>query len=415
MTEVPLFLATFAFMKHRIIIFCLLALCCLGAAARGDVDSLRLKEEVPQPPVRIVTGASALAAGIVARSAAPTVMEISGALKDRKSTPVADVAQYLPLAFPWAMKAFGAPTRSGWGRMAVSHAFGAFIMAGATEALKRSVMSRRPDGSDWRSFPSGHTAWAFLGATATAIELGDRSPWYAVGAYAFATGVAVSRVIDGRHFPADVAAGAGVGIISAQLGNWLGDAVFGRRQLNPMSGGFDCDDDSRLSLSLVSGLRYELGRQRVGDRRFSVTPALTAALSLGWRLHPHFGVGVEASMSSAYLVGDEVLTARLNTLGVSVSGSYILRFARLWRWDCGVSAGLRHNLGLRHAPADLEVGGLSPEGRVETGLSIRLHGRLGCRASLGYELSSRKLRAGDLEKRSTVQSLTAALCATVAF
>lgn len=415
MTEVPLFLATFAFMKHRIIIFCLLALCCLGAAARGDVDSLRLKEGVPQPPVRIVTGASALAAGIVARSTAPTVMEISGALKDRKSTPVADVAQYLPLAFPWAMKAFGAPTRSGWGRMAVSHAFGAFIMAGATEALKRSVMSRRPDGSDWRSFPSGHTAWAFLGATATAIELGDRSPWYAVGAYAFATGVAVSRVIDGRHFPADVAAGAGVGIISAQLGYWLGDAVFGRRQLNPMSGGFDCDDDSRLSLSLVSGLRYELGRQRVGDRRFSVTPALTAALSLGWRLHSHLSLALSAAMSSAYLVSGDVLTAQLNTVGGTVSGAYLLDFGRVWRWDCGVSAGLRHNLGLRHAPAYLEVGGLSPEGRVETGLSIRLHGRLGCRASLGYELSSRKLRAGDLEKRSTVQSLTAALCATVAF
>lgn len=402
-------------MKHRIIIICLAVLTGLGAVARESADSLRLTVDAPQAPVRIAAGAAALGAGIVARSTAPSVMNIDPALTGKKSTPVADVAQYLPLAFPWAMKALGSPTRSGWGRMAVSQAFGAVIMAGATEAMKRSVMSRRPDGSDWRSFPSGHTAWAFLGATATAIELGERSPWYAVGAYAFASGVAVSRVIDGRHFPADVAAGAGVGIISAQLGYWLGDAVFGRRQLNPMSGGFDCDDDSRLSLSLVSGLRYELGRQRVGDRRFSVTPALTAALSLGWRLHSHLSVALSAAMSSAYLVSGEVLTAQLNTVGGTVSGAYLLDFGRVWRWDCGVGAGLRHNIGFRHAPADLEVGGLSPEGRVETGLSLRLHGRLGCRASLGYELSSRKLRAGDLEKPSTVQSLTAALCATVAF
>ncbi len=79
-----------------------------------------------------------------------------------------DCLQYLPMVFPEAMKLCGQPTRSGWGRLAVSQGFSVILMAGTVYSLKHMAGKRRPDRSDCRSFPSGHSAWAFAGATVIA-------------------------------------------------------------------------------------------------------------------------------------------------------------------------------------------------------------------------------------------------------
>lgn len=67
------------------------------------------------------------------------------------------------------------------------------------------------------SFPSGHTAHAFLAATIVHNEYKDKHPIYGVAAYALATSVAAFRMINDRHWQSDVIAGAGVGILSAHL------------------------------------------------------------------------------------------------------------------------------------------------------------------------------------------------------
>ena len=58
------------------------------------------------------------------------------------------------------------------------------------------------------SFPSGHTASSFAAATATAAFY----PRVAPLVFALATGVGISRVHLGHHFPSDVAAGGLIGI-----------------------------------------------------------------------------------------------------------------------------------------------------------------------------------------------------------
>ena len=125
-----------------------------------------------------------------------------------RGSKAADVLEYAPALLPWAVKAAGGETRSGWARMGVSQAAGAAFTAGLVESLKLTVHETRPDGSDDRAFPSGHAAIAFMGATMIERELGWRSPWYTLGAYTFATGIAMERVIDRRHRPVDVIAGA---------------------------------------------------------------------------------------------------------------------------------------------------------------------------------------------------------------
>ena len=94
---------------------------------------------------------------------------------------------------------------------------GEAIMLASTFAVKYLSHETRPNGSDNLSFPSGHTAQAFLAASIVHTEFRDKSQWYGIGAYTIATSVAALRMINNRHWQSDVVAGAGFGILSAHL------------------------------------------------------------------------------------------------------------------------------------------------------------------------------------------------------
>lgn len=91
------------------------------------------------------------------------------------------------------------------------------IMLASVFAVKSLTREERPDGSDNLSFPSGHTAQAFLAASIVHNEFRDKSQWYGIGAYTIATGVGALRMINTKHWQSDVVAGAGFGILSAHL------------------------------------------------------------------------------------------------------------------------------------------------------------------------------------------------------
>ena len=94
---------------------------------------------------------------------------------------------------------------------------GEAIMLASTYAVKYLSNETRPNGADNLSFPSGHTAQAFLAASIVHTEFRDKSQWYGVGAYTIATSVAALRMINDKHWQSDVVAGAGFGILSAHL------------------------------------------------------------------------------------------------------------------------------------------------------------------------------------------------------
>lgn len=77
-----------------------------------------------------------------------------------------------------------------------------------TYTLKTLVDKERPDGSDNDSFPSGHTALAFGGASFIHKRYGLE---YSIPAYVGATFVGYSRVHADKHDTADVLAGAAIG------------------------------------------------------------------------------------------------------------------------------------------------------------------------------------------------------------
>jgi hypothetical protein len=91
---------------------------------------------------------------------------------------------------------------------------GLLIDALLVASLKSAVGRSRPDGSDTRSFPSGHTSGAFTISTILARRHGLKA---AIPAFGLATFAAVARMEDKRHYLSDVVAGAALGVAIGQL------------------------------------------------------------------------------------------------------------------------------------------------------------------------------------------------------
>lgn len=82
-----------------------------------------------------------------------------------------------------------------------------------TQGLKYATHRMRPNESNSKSFPSGHTTSAFTVATVVTNYYGKK---WGIPLYAFATLVGVSRIEKGQHWPSDVVAGAALGYISGR-------------------------------------------------------------------------------------------------------------------------------------------------------------------------------------------------------
>ena len=135
--------------------------------------------------------------------------------------------RFLPVASACVLKASGVRSASSWRRLTVNTAVSLTLSVGVAHGLKQMVHEWRPDGTDRRAFPSGHSTLAFAGATILCKEFGRVSPWITGAGYGVAVLTAVDRVRRNRHDWGDVAAGAVIGVGSTLLGYWLGDKITG--------------------------------------------------------------------------------------------------------------------------------------------------------------------------------------------
>lgn len=125
--------------------------------------------------------------------------------------------QYVPLAADISLGLFGVESKNPTSDRLIAAGVGFLSEAVMVNALKYTIREERPDGSSYNSFPSGHSATAFLGAELVRHEYG----WgWGAAAYSVATGVAVLRVYHQRHYWWDTLAGAGCGILAANIGYW---------------------------------------------------------------------------------------------------------------------------------------------------------------------------------------------------
>lgn len=140
-------------------------------------------------------------------------------------THVDNYLMFAPLVAAYGLNAFGIESKNNF-----THKTGILVASAATmgiavTSLKYATHVTRPNGEPY-SFPSGHTAAAFMIATFLDHEFRDQSIWISVGGYTIATATGAMRMLNNKHWMTDVLAGAGVGILSTNMAYLVHDHYF---------------------------------------------------------------------------------------------------------------------------------------------------------------------------------------------
>ncbi|PXX98949.1 hypothetical protein DF185_16300 [Marinifilum breve] len=165
------------------------------------------------------------------------------------TTKIDDYFQFTPIALGLGMQALGRRGEHKFlnqiKRLVLAEAF----CNGTVTLIKTQTKHLRPDGTTRNSFPSGHTAQAFVAATWLDKEFGKNYPWVRYVGYSMAITTGVCRVLKNRHWATDVVLGAGIGFLSVDLSYRLFDRWEKKRNLifSPMVG------QDTFGLSIVYG------------------------------------------------------------------------------------------------------------------------------------------------------------------
>lgn len=249
-----------------------------------------------------------------------------------------DYLQYAPAALTIGLKAGGYDSRSSWGRMLVSDAFSAVIMTGAVNGLKYSVQRPRPDGSRNNSFPSGHTATAFMTATMLHKEYGWRSPWFSIGGYTAAAITGVSRIMNKKHWMTDIMAGAAIGIGSVHLGYFLTDKIFKDRGLDPSFSdpSFIYDSSAKHYVAeLFFGQRFIIGAE--GLKQMETLPVRGGIIGLSTDIPIRPGIGLTGRLSASSMTYASGAAAPMYS--TVAGGFWNFNFARILEFQTHLMAG----------------------------------------------------------------------------
>lgn len=132
-----------------------------------------------------------------------------------------DFSTFVPAASVYALNLFGVKGKNNFKDRTIILSTATLIMGTSVLTLKSTTNVTRPDGNSDDSFPSGHTAVAFMGAEFLWQEYKEVSVWYGISGYAVALGTGFFRMYNNRHWLTDVAAGAGIGILSTKIAYWM--------------------------------------------------------------------------------------------------------------------------------------------------------------------------------------------------
>ncbi len=127
-----------------------------------------------------------------------------------------DYLQYAPGAALYTLHAFGIKGENNIGDLTAILLKSYVLNASVVIGLKNVFNEKSPGGGQC-SFPSGHTSIAFTLACIVHNEYGEKSAWFGIGAYACAATVGAMRIAGDAHWASDVLAGAGIGMLSAEL------------------------------------------------------------------------------------------------------------------------------------------------------------------------------------------------------
>lgn len=178
------------------------------------------------PYKQLILPVSAMTYGLIARNNASIKAEEMNLINKINADPsesirVDDITLFIPSAAVYGLDFLGVNSKHNLKERLFLSTVSHIIALSTVYTMKNSIETLRPDGTDYKSFPSGHTAIAFTGAEMLWQEYKDESIWYGIGGYAVATGTGFLRMYNHRHYLSDVAMGAGIGILSTKIAYWL--------------------------------------------------------------------------------------------------------------------------------------------------------------------------------------------------
>ncbi|EFK56339.1 phosphatase PAP2 family protein [Sphingobacterium spiritivorum] len=138
----------------------------------------------------------------------------------RFRTHIDDFLQFSPILAAYSLDGLGIASKTDLYNRTAILIKGEAAMAGITYIMKKTIHQQRPDGSNYESFPSGHTAQAFAAATFLSEEYKDKFHWMPYAAYGVAASVGTFRMVNNRHYISDVLVGAAIGILSMKASYW---------------------------------------------------------------------------------------------------------------------------------------------------------------------------------------------------
>ena len=289
------------------------------AEPKMDFDFFKSKTNPGTKPYKFMddmtfVGVPLFVAGLIAKSEKNAFkQQTKHSLLTKFKTEIDDYTQFFGPAAVVGLKLAGVEGRSDWPRLLANAGMSYGLMALMVNVIKNTAKEMRPDGSTANSWPSGHTATAFVGATLLHKEYGlTRSPWYSVAGYGVATATGVMRVLNNRHWISDVLSGAGIGILSGELGYALCDLLFKGKGLlrNDIIGAPSViERPSFFSISMGIGfgsrdLDFEMSKYGWADDMNLKFQASTAVGAEGaYFFNPYIGVGGRLRVKSTPIKG----------------------------------------------------------------------------------------------------------------
>jgi len=141
--------------------------------------------------------------------------------KGRHKLKIDEYSQYAPMVAVYGLNLCGVKGKHGFVDRTIMLAMSYAAMGILVNTMKFAFKEKRPDSDARNSFPSGHTATAFMGAEFLRREYKDVSPWIGYAGYAVAAATGYLRIYNNRHYINDVIAGACIGVASVKLAYWL--------------------------------------------------------------------------------------------------------------------------------------------------------------------------------------------------
>jgi membrane-associated phospholipid phosphatase len=204
---------------------------CLSQISIGDTI-LATKTNSESSPTKSFLKQALLPIGLIGYGAfAQSNDKLKGFDKDIRSsvltnypgfkTKIDDGMVLTPAFSVYALNLFGVKGKNNFRDRTMILGLAMGLTGGIVLPIKEWSNVLRPDGSTPNSFPSGHTAFAFMSAEFMRMEYKDVSPWYGVGGYAVAIATGSLRIMNNRHWLSDVITGAGIGMLSTKMAYWV--------------------------------------------------------------------------------------------------------------------------------------------------------------------------------------------------